>query len=144
MPGTPEIDEREQAASLARIEAGELPLAAEHRLKGLRDATGQGFTSDLSVAEFALGHELALQPLSQVMGSCIYQVGWQYGYGGSYNWDGSMFEELAVLTEAWNEARGGPSTGSLRRPGSPVPTRWWASTSAGANTTGPKERSSTW
>ncbi len=105
MPGTPEIDEREQAASLARIEAGELPLAAERRLQGLRDATGQGFTSDLSVAEFALGHELDLQPLSQVMGSCIYQVGWQYGYGGSYNWDGSMFEELAVLTEAWNEAR---------------------------------------
>jgi uncharacterized protein YbjQ (UPF0145 family) len=105
MPGTPEIDESEQAASLARIEAGELPLAAERRLKGLRDATGQGFTSDLSVAEFALGHELGLQPMSQVMGSCIYQVGWQYGYGGSYNWDGSMFEELAVLTEAWNEAR---------------------------------------
>ncbi len=105
MPGTPEIDEREQAESLARIEAGELPLAAERRMKGLQDAVGQAFTSDLSVAEFALGHELGLQPLSQVMGSCIYQVGWQYAYGGGYSWDGSMFEELTVLTQAWTEAR---------------------------------------
>ncbi len=102
---TPEIDEREQEVSLERIEKGELPLAAERRLKGLRDGGGRGFTSDLSVAEFALGHELGLELLSQVMGSCVYQVGWQYGYGGGYSWDGSMFEELAVLTEAWNEAR---------------------------------------
>jgi uncharacterized protein YbjQ (UPF0145 family) len=103
--GTPEIDEREQAASLARIENGELPLVAERRMKGLRDAGGRGFTSDLSVAEFALGHEVGLEPLSQVMGSCIYQVGWQYGYGGGYSADGSLFEELSVLTGAWNEAR---------------------------------------
>lgn len=104
MPDTPEIDEREQEVSLARIEKGDLPLAAERRLKGLRDGDGGGFTSDLSVAEFALGHELGLEVLSQVMGSCIYQVGWQYVAGG-YGWDGSIFGELGVLTEAWNDAR---------------------------------------
>ena len=104
MADTPEIDEREQEVSLARIEKGELPLAAERRLKGLRDGGGGGFTSDLSVAEFALGHELGLEVLSQVMGSCIYQVGWQYMAGG-YGWDGSIFGELGVVTEAWNDAR---------------------------------------
>ena len=41
VPETPEIDEREQAVSLARIEKGELPLAAERRLKGLRDGAGR-------------------------------------------------------------------------------------------------------
>ena len=104
MAGTPEIDEREQAESLARIEAGQLPLSAERRLKQVRDDAGRGFTSDLSVAEFALGHELGLEPLSQVMGSCIYQVGYQWVSGG-WGWDGSMSGEIVSLTEAWNEAR---------------------------------------
>jgi len=104
MGETPEIDEREQEVSLQRIEKGELPLAAERRMSSLRDGAGGGFTSDLSVAEFALGHELGLEVLSQVMGSCIFQVGWQYLAGG-YGWDGSIFGEVTTLSEAWNEAR---------------------------------------
>jgi uncharacterized protein YbjQ (UPF0145 family) len=100
------VDEREQEASLARIERGGIPLAAERRLERLRDGGAGAFTSDLSVAEFALGHRLGLRPLSQVMGSCFYQVGWQYSYGASYSWDGSALEELKVLTQAWNQARG--------------------------------------
>jgi len=62
------------------------------------------FTSDLSTNGFALCHQLGLRPLSQVMGSSIYQVGYQ-----AANWPmmmgGSVLTELDTLTEAWNEVR---------------------------------------
>jgi uncharacterized protein YbjQ (UPF0145 family) len=56
------------------------------------------------VADFAICDQLELEPLSQVMGSSIYQVGyqstpWPSGLGGSF-----MFE-LGTLSEAWNEVR---------------------------------------
>lgn len=62
------------------------------------------YTSDLSVADFALCHQLGLEPLAQVMGSSIYQVGyepmpWRYAMRGS-----SMFE-LQAQSDAWNEVR---------------------------------------
>jgi uncharacterized protein YbjQ (UPF0145 family) len=98
-----QISEAEQEESLRRVESGGIPLAAERRLRGLRERGGS-FTSDLSVADFALCHQLGLRPLSQVMGSSIYQVGWQeapwsWGAGGSF-----MFE-LETLSEAWNDVR---------------------------------------
>ncbi|HEY2767656.1 MAG TPA: heavy metal-binding domain-containing protein [Solirubrobacteraceae bacterium] len=98
-----QIAEAEQAESLSRVERGGIPLAAERRLRALRERGGS-FTSDLSVADFALCHQLGLRPLSQVMGSSIYQVGWQeapwsWGAGGSF-----MFE-LETLSEAWNGVR---------------------------------------
>jgi len=100
--------EREQQESLARIEAGGIPLSAERRLGELREHGGS-FTSDLSVSGFALCHQLGLQPLSQVMGSSIYQVGYQgVGYQGG-GWPmmsgGSVLMELDMLSEAWNEVR---------------------------------------
>jgi len=62
------------------------------------------FTSDLSVGDFALCDGLGLQPLAQVMGSSIYQVGyeansWPTAFGG-----GVVFE-IEVLSQAWNEVR---------------------------------------
>jgi uncharacterized protein YbjQ (UPF0145 family) len=105
----PQPDERAQAQSLARIEAGGLPIAAERRLGELQ-AGGGTFTSDLSTADFALCHQLGLRPLSQVMGSSIYQVGYQQGVGwmgparfGAYA--AGLVTELDTLTDAWNEAR---------------------------------------
>ena len=101
-PESPE-EEREEEQSLARIEAGDIPLTAERRLRELRDAGGS-FTSDLSVSGFALCDGLGLQPLSQVMGSSIYQVGYQ---GATYPMmmGGSFITELGVLSEALNEVR---------------------------------------
>jgi uncharacterized protein YbjQ (UPF0145 family) len=92
----------EQQESLQRIEAGGIPLAAERRLRELGEHGGS-YTSDLSVADFALCHKLGLRPLAQVMGSSIYQVGyqntpWPMGAGGF------MFE-LNFLSDAWNEVR---------------------------------------
>jgi uncharacterized protein YbjQ (UPF0145 family) len=106
--GAQAIDERarddEQARSLARIEQGGITIAAEHRLREIGERGG-AFTSDLSVADFALCHRLGIKPLAQVMGSSIYQVGYQYspwpaGMGGSF-----MFE-MEALSQAWNEVRG--------------------------------------
>ncbi|HYB22640.1 MAG TPA: heavy metal-binding domain-containing protein [Solirubrobacteraceae bacterium] len=100
---TPER-ERDEQAELQRIEAGGIPTAAEQRLSQLRHSKGS-FTSDLSVSGFALCHKLGLKPLSQVMGSSIYQVGYQ-----GLNWQarmlgGNVLTELNVLSEAWNEVR---------------------------------------
>jgi uncharacterized protein YbjQ (UPF0145 family) len=108
-PGQAE-QEREQQESLARIEAGGIPLSAERRLGELRGAAGPdgkvkgSFTSDLSVSAFALCHKLGLKPLSQVMGSSIYQVGYQ-GASWPMMMGGSVLAELNVLSDAWNEVR---------------------------------------
>jgi len=99
---TPQQEADEQA-ELERIEAGGIPRAAEQRLSQLRGSKGS-FTSDLSVAGFALCHKLGLKPLSQVMGSSIYQVGYQ-GATWPMMMGGSVLTELNVLSEAWNEVR---------------------------------------
>ncbi|HEX5308588.1 MAG TPA: heavy metal-binding domain-containing protein [Solirubrobacteraceae bacterium] len=62
------------------------------------------YTSDLSVGDFALCHQLGLEPLSQVMGSSIYQVGYESGQWPSA-WGGGMTYELSALSDAWNEVR---------------------------------------
>ena len=114
MAGEPDegaAQEREQAESLARIEAGGIPLSAERRLSELRGTQGEeggrgaSFTSDLSVNGFALCHQLGLTPLSQVMGSSIYQMGYQ-GAWGATSFGGSALVELDSLSQALNEVRG--------------------------------------
>jgi uncharacterized protein YbjQ (UPF0145 family) len=103
-----ERDARGAQDSLARVEAGGIPLEAERRLSELRESAGS-FTSDLSTADYALCHQLGLRPLSQVMGSSIYQVGYQQSVGwmgaGGVTVAGGLVAELETLTEAWNEGR---------------------------------------
>jgi uncharacterized protein YbjQ (UPF0145 family) len=94
--------EREQRESLERVERGGIPLAAERRLRELGEGAG-AFTSDLSVGSFALCHELGLQPLAQVMGSSIYQVGYSGTVPSIYA--GGFMYELEALSQAWNEVR---------------------------------------
>ncbi len=98
--GEPGVSAVEQAESLAQVERGGIPLAAERRLRELGEGGG-AFTSDLSVADFALCHRLGLKPVSQVMGSSIYQVGYQ-----STPWPtGGFMFEMEALSQAWNEVR---------------------------------------
>jgi|HubBroStandDraft_2_1064218.scaffolds.fasta_scaffold00029_5 uncharacterized protein YbjQ (UPF0145 family) len=96
--------EQEQEQSLAQVERGGIPLSAERRLKELSERGGS-FTSDLSVNGFALCHQLGLKPLSQVMGSSIYQMGYQGAWGANYG-SGGILVELDTLSEALNEVRG--------------------------------------
>jgi uncharacterized protein YbjQ (UPF0145 family) len=103
-PGQP--DQQEQEQSLARLERGGIPISAERRLSALRQSGGSAsFTSDLSVNGFALCHQLGLTPLSQVMGSSIYQMGYQSSWG-NMGYGNAILFELDTLSEALNEVRG--------------------------------------
>ena len=99
-----EDQERRDAESLARLEQGGIPLPAAERLAALAAAAQQSpggrpaFSSDLSVAEFALLHSLGIEPITLVMGSSIYHVGWQYVY---YN----APTEFEAVSHAYNESR---------------------------------------
>ncbi len=70
--------QQEAEASRRSLEAGDLPLQASRRLSEETAAGHPLCSSDLSTNEFALTRNVGYQPLSQVMGSSIYQVGWQY------------------------------------------------------------------
>lgn len=103
----------ERAAASARaLEQGGLPLAAQERLRQLKERGGGLFTSDLSTNEFLLAREAGFRPLTQVMGSCFYHVGWQWmpssgvwgGVGMTAFGQGQTWE-LETASEAWNEAR---------------------------------------
>jgi uncharacterized protein YbjQ (UPF0145 family) len=93
---------REQ--DVARVERGSIPLAAEQRVRGLGGGA-MGFTSGLSVADFALTRLESIRPVCQVMGTSVYKVGWQ-SYPWSSGWGSdAMLTELGALTHAWNDAR---------------------------------------
>ncbi len=100
----------EQQESLQRIERGGITVAAERRLSELREHGGL-FTSDLTVNGWALASQLGLRPLSQVMGSSIYQMGYQGAWGGEWGGVGGMglaqtyMIELDTLSRALNEVR---------------------------------------
>lgn len=97
-------DDRRRAEDVARVESGSIPLAAERRMRELAGGA-TGFTSGLSVADFALCREAGVRPVAQVMGSSVYQVGWQsYPWGVGWQPDG-LGVELETIAEAWNRAR---------------------------------------
>ncbi len=88
-----------QSADVERLAAGGIPAAAERRLRSLAERPG-AFTSDLSVAEFGLLRDARLEPLTQVAGSCVFYVGWQYVGAG---W--TRPQELTSLATAHTDAR---------------------------------------
>jgi len=70
-------DVRRAAENARAIEEGGLPLSTRRRLANLRSVEGS-YTSDLSTSEFLLLRQAGFRPVSQVMGSCFYQTGFQY------------------------------------------------------------------
>ena len=93
--------QQEAENSRRALEAGGLPLQATRRLSEEAAAGHPLFTSDLSTRELVLTHSLGYQPLSQVMGSSIYHVGWQYTR--TYSTFGNA-SELTTLTAAHQRA----------------------------------------
>jgi uncharacterized protein YbjQ (UPF0145 family) len=109
-----------------------IPQAARERLEEVRESGGSFFTSDLTTNEFLLIRQAGFRPLTQVMGSCFYHVGWQgmpympgyqtqnpgwaqqgafgrgsgygQGFGQGMSREGQTFE-LETTSDAWNEAR---------------------------------------
>ena len=102
----PPVDPRSPEAAERALAAGGIPPIAAERLRALAASEGRFFTSDLSTSEFLLVRQAGFRPLTQVMGSCFYNVGWQsLPYAGGWGYGGSESYELDVQTEAWNEAR---------------------------------------
>jgi uncharacterized protein YbjQ (UPF0145 family) len=88
----------DEARSLHDLQQGGLPLRAQRRIHE-HHATGRPvFTSTLSPAETFVARTTGVEPVSQVMGSSIFYVGFR-GYGG---WSGG---ELGPLTAAYEHAR---------------------------------------
>jgi uncharacterized protein YbjQ (UPF0145 family) len=96
---------RRAEESVRAIEAGGIPLAASERLTKLREGGSGFFTSNLTTNEFLLIREAGFRPLTQVMGSCFYNVGWQNVPIGGWGYSAGGTFELEVQSEAWNEAR---------------------------------------
>jgi len=105
--GSSPEEEARQQASIQSIQSGGLPLNAIDRLKdqAQRQGTPQHlFSSDLSVNELLLTIECGYMPLGQVMGSSVYNMGWQFMAGRTaFGYYGSG--ELETLTEAHINAR---------------------------------------
>jgi uncharacterized protein YbjQ (UPF0145 family) len=80
-----------QAGSLEGV-----PLHGRQRLQQLRES--KFFTSDLSVNEFLLIKEAGFEPLGLVVGTSIYQIGFQQS-----NWNQN--QEMGVLSQAMYHAR---------------------------------------
>jgi uncharacterized protein YbjQ (UPF0145 family) len=71
--------EQVQQASVAELTAGRLPVEAQRRLATQR-ADG-AFTSTLSVSELHSIRSVGFSPVGQVLGSCVYHI----GYTGNWN-----------------------------------------------------------
>lgn len=102
-PAAPSESELEAAAvDLDRIRRGGVPLGAEERLKALKGSGAHVFSSDLSAKEYAVAQASGLEPIAQIMGSSVVQVGWQ-----NYGWSafGGSIEEMPSFAAPWNLSR---------------------------------------
>lgn len=100
--GPDEAEKQRAAASLRAVEAGGLPLNAVDRLQEI--AGKPFFTSNFSVSELVLTRECGFKPVGQVMGSSVYNIGWQWTPASSGSWYPSS-QELEVVTAAHYKAR---------------------------------------
>ena len=94
--------------SIAELRAGRLPLRAQQRLATMQ--SDSAFTSDLTVAEHHAIRSVGFSPVGQVLGSCVYHIGWtgswNCGYGGGWGWSGvAQVTEAVGLRQALSEAR---------------------------------------
>jgi uncharacterized protein YbjQ (UPF0145 family) len=94
LPDRP-VDEAESMRSLAQ---GGLPHRAQRRIWEHNQAAQPIFTSTFSAAEGVVAAATGITPVSQVMGSSVYHVGFSAysSYGGG---------ELTTLTAAYEQAR---------------------------------------
>jgi len=94
LPDRP-VDEQRSHAELAR---GGIPLRAQRRIHELHHSARPITTSTLSTSETVVARATGLTPISQVMGSSVFHV----GFRGFATWAGG---ELVPLTAAYDRAR---------------------------------------
>jgi uncharacterized protein YbjQ (UPF0145 family) len=97
-----EAAEARDAASIASLERGGLPIRAQERLAQERGPDGRPkiWTSDLSVSELLASRSLGFEPVSQVFGSSIYHMAYQVG-----QWSYSSTGEITSYSQALYHAR---------------------------------------
>jgi uncharacterized protein YbjQ (UPF0145 family) len=99
--GHPFLPDRpvDEARSTEAVQQGGLPFRAQRRIWEMTQAQRPLVTSTLSPAETLVARMTGLEPVSQVMGSSVYHVGF-----GNYrsSWSGG---ELQNLTVAYEQAR---------------------------------------
>lgn len=88
----------DEARSLAALAQGGLPLRAQRRIHELTTSPRPVFTSTLTTNETVIARATGLTPISQVMGSSVFHV----GFSGYTSWGGG---ELTALTAAYDHAR---------------------------------------
>ncbi len=84
--------------SLHQLAQGGLPLRAQRRIHELGASGRPVFTSTLTTSETVVARATGLSPISQVMGSSVFHV----GFRGFTSWTGG---ELVALTHAYERAR---------------------------------------
>ena len=94
LPDRP-VDDARSHAELAR---GGIPLRAQRRIHELHASARPITTSTLSTSETVVARATGLTPISQVMGSSVFHV----GFRGFATWAGG---ELVPLTTAYDRAR---------------------------------------
>jgi len=80
---------------------GELPEAARERMREIRGSSTWG--SALSTQEFNAILGVGFDPVGQVLGTAVFQIGYQGGYGCSGAWSGYLGQNMAtdVSSRAW-------------------------------------------
>jgi uncharacterized protein YbjQ (UPF0145 family) len=88
MPQEDPAELQRQQASIASLERGGLPVAAQERIEEQREGKA-AWTSDLSVSEMAAIHHAGFEPVGMVMGSSVYRIAAQWGYTTVYGVGGT-------------------------------------------------------
>lgn len=91
-----QLREKERQEAVRALERGDIPHIAKKRIQEHLNRQDKFFSSDLSVREFLLGKESGIEPISQVMGTCNFNVSYFGSYTGSYRSTG----ELTNITDA--------------------------------------------
>lgn len=91
---------QQQKQAVEALTNGDIPPIAKERILRHNDRTERFFSSDLSVNEFLLMKESGVEVISQVMGTCYYNVGFFAAIGA-----GRFTGEMTQLTQAQSHSR---------------------------------------
>jgi uncharacterized protein YbjQ (UPF0145 family) len=91
------VELQRQEASIASLERGGLPVAAQERIQELREGKA-AWTSDLSVAEMTAIHHAGFVPIGMVMGSSVFRIAAQWGYTSVFGVGGTAAAGGSVRT----------------------------------------------
>jgi uncharacterized protein YbjQ (UPF0145 family) len=86
---------------MAQTWEGDLPEAARARMREIQGTSTWG--SALSTQEFNAIKAVGFDPVGQVLGTAVFQIGYQGGYGCSGAWSGYLGQNMStdVSSKAW-------------------------------------------